>query len=289
MKLYWGWGEPEREDRGEEPVSRWIAPTLLKTPIARTTSNVSTPPCTLVVGACVLQVLRNDTLYDGLGVVMMTVSIGAAVACFEYSAAKLFLELHRQHECNQLLLDGATDGFGVVDSKSGVLVSVSPKMLETFGCSDLHGKNLDTLVDAADRAALPRLFGSVDKGIHSTPVLVVGESRSLPCHQNLASIAPHELRAHDETNLEGCSRFEAVASQSNSDDIGTCLLQQDHLHSAKEGAKGQSSLQEWMMLTSGKRSTTATLSLSSWTAASVLGHVSIGIQTSMHHRAETQE
>eukprot|EP00971_Amphidinium_carterae_P060604 1199491-Amphidinium_carterae.1 len=104
----------------------------------------------LIVVACMVAVLSSGNMRDGLPVLLLTVCTAAGWVCLEYSAASLFRKLHTQLECNQLLLDGATDGFGVVDSERGVLVSVSPKMAETFGCSDLQARRLDSLIDAAD-------------------------------------------------------------------------------------------------------------------------------------------
>eukprot|EP00971_Amphidinium_carterae_P139082 2756306-Amphidinium_carterae.1 len=109
----------------------------------------------------------------------------------EFCTASLFLELLRELECNQLLLDGVTDGFGVVDSETGKLVSVSPKMLDTFECSDLQGKHLESLVDPVDRCVLANFLGAMGKSkLQVAPVLLTCSSAGV---QFDARLVPYKM------------------------------------------------------------------------------------------------
>eukprot|EP00971_Amphidinium_carterae_P112261 2223740-Amphidinium_carterae.1 len=131
----------------------------------------------LIFAACLVAVLRYGSMTDGLPTILLTAVFGCGSMTFEFAVASLFRELHTELECNQLLLDGATDGFGVVDSENCVLVTASPKMLETFGYRSVQGQRLDTLVDTADHGVLAKFFGSVAKGVHPAPVLLTCSSQ----------------------------------------------------------------------------------------------------------------
>eukprot|EP00971_Amphidinium_carterae_P051036 1004833-Amphidinium_carterae.1 len=69
--------------------------------------------------ACIKSVLDCGSLAEGFPVTVATAFVAAGSMGSEFSLASLYLELHRERECNALLLDGATDGFGVVDSSTG--------------------------------------------------------------------------------------------------------------------------------------------------------------------------
>eukprot|EP00971_Amphidinium_carterae_P239959 4763657-Amphidinium_carterae.1 len=115
--------------------------------------------------------------YLGLGIILWTISMQ-----FEYATAYLFRQLQAELACNQRLLDGATDGFGVVDSEHGVVVSASPKMLSTFGCSEMQGQHLDAFVDSGD---VGNLAGFLGAAVHDSvpqvpvPVLVTCSSQKM--------------------------------------------------------------------------------------------------------------
>eukprot|EP00971_Amphidinium_carterae_P239079 4745901-Amphidinium_carterae.1 len=59
--------------------------------------------------ACVITVLRSGNMVDGLPTILFTTAVAFGSMSFEFAAAYLFRELHTELECNQRLLDGATD------------------------------------------------------------------------------------------------------------------------------------------------------------------------------------
>eukprot|EP00971_Amphidinium_carterae_P037045 727957-Amphidinium_carterae.1 len=150
----------------------------------------------LIFAACAVAVLRSGNMSDGVNILVVTAALMLGCIGFEHSVASLFRELHTELECNQLLLDGATDGFGMVDSQSSELVSASRKMLETFGLHDVQGQRLDTLIDTADHKGLATFFGSAGTG--PAAVLVTCTSQRL---QFDVRLVPYKM---DGTKLGFC-------------------------------------------------------------------------------------
>jgi len=112
--------------------------------------------------SCMATVLTTLTLAEAIPMLFLSVSTAAGCCSFEFAVAYLYRELQSQLECNRLLLDTATDGFGVVDSEDGLLVSASPKMLQTFRCSDMLGLSLRGFVVESDHGELARFLCGAD-------------------------------------------------------------------------------------------------------------------------------
>ena len=73
------------------------------------------------------------------------------LAAAEYCMALLFSELQAQLETTGRLLDGATDGFCVIDLATNQMSGVSAQLADTFGCNELDGARLIDFVEHQDK------------------------------------------------------------------------------------------------------------------------------------------
>jgi len=108
-----------------------------------------------------------------------TTLIAAGSVALEFTVASLYQEWQRQLHCNEKLLDGATDGFGVVDRLTGVVLTASPKLLETLE-SELVGESLwSGAASDRDAAALAQFFGDAARSISPQASLLTWTSESM--------------------------------------------------------------------------------------------------------------
>eukprot|EP00403_Amphidinium_massartii_P034941 CAMPEP_0178450490 /NCGR_PEP_ID=MMETSP0689_2-20121128/43153_1 /TAXON_ID=160604 /ORGANISM="Amphidinium massartii, Strain CS-259" /LENGTH=701 /DNA_ID=CAMNT_0020075961 /DNA_START=57 /DNA_END=2163 /DNA_ORIENTATION=- len=102
--------------------------------------------------------------------------IGCGCLIMEFTIASLYQKLQMELDCNQRLLDSATDGFGIVDSLTGKIVQASNKMCERFVASDASGTvvgmQLSSFVAHRDQVALGGFFGDAQHGLPPKAVLV---------------------------------------------------------------------------------------------------------------------
>eukprot|EP00403_Amphidinium_massartii_P005380 CAMPEP_0178382440 /NCGR_PEP_ID=MMETSP0689_2-20121128/6493_1 /TAXON_ID=160604 /ORGANISM="Amphidinium massartii, Strain CS-259" /LENGTH=628 /DNA_ID=CAMNT_0020002641 /DNA_START=143 /DNA_END=2026 /DNA_ORIENTATION=- len=119
--------------------------------------------------ACCM-VVSNSAMANEM---MVSISLLAAgCMALEFIIALLYCEWQSQRQCNQRILDGATDGFGVVDCQSGLVLEASPKMLKTMGKDDLVGQPLWSVLDVRDHPAVARFLGDPSRDQHPVDVLV---------------------------------------------------------------------------------------------------------------------
>jgi len=251
-----------------------------------------TVPCILL--PCIVAVWTRTSSTEAIPFVVLSTVMAFLCVQFEFATAYLFRQLQAELECNQRLLDNATDGFGVVDCERGVVMSASPKMLQTFGFSEMQGRHLSTLVDSSERDALGSFLGTDGKG--SVPVLLtcssqatqfevrfvpykmdgsktgffvqmVGESRKIlrdappPPAQHGSCHAPG-LR------LDRCRNFEGDTSQADSEDSPADLApdkSRNHCGHAAQELRADALLPLEPKVAVERRC--STLSLSSWTVS----------------------
>mmetsp|Transcript_61549 Transcript_61549/g.146842 ORF Transcript_61549/g.146842 Transcript_61549/m.146842 type:complete len:736 (-) Transcript_61549:108-2315(-) len=129
---------------------------------------------------------------DDLQILLNTTVISIGCLGMELAIASLYREWQTQLGCNQRLLDCATDGFGVVDCDSGIVLEASPKMLRTLDCSSnrLVGHPLKALVAAGDYSALTDFFGDAQQGVAPAAVMVTCMSERL---QFEVRMVPYQL------------------------------------------------------------------------------------------------
>eukprot|EP00403_Amphidinium_massartii_P005210 CAMPEP_0178384034 /NCGR_PEP_ID=MMETSP0689_2-20121128/7307_1 /TAXON_ID=160604 /ORGANISM="Amphidinium massartii, Strain CS-259" /LENGTH=696 /DNA_ID=CAMNT_0020004269 /DNA_START=95 /DNA_END=2186 /DNA_ORIENTATION=+ len=110
---------------------------------------------------------------DYLQDIVFTSLIAAASMCIEFAMASLYHEWQAQLRCNQKLLEGATDGFGVVDCITGfVLEACEPQDAETLASPSLVGQPLQSGIDDSQSDALSKFFGTTSPSLAPVPVLV---------------------------------------------------------------------------------------------------------------------
>jgi len=129
-----------------------------------------------VVFLCCSDIGKELQIGDLLMIFCVNSICAIGCICLEYFVASLYHTLQRQLDENRRLLDSATDGFGAVHCETGLLLSVSPKMAQTLGRSDLLGQHISTFIEARDHVALGQFLGS--GALEPTAVLVTCVSKA---------------------------------------------------------------------------------------------------------------
>jgi len=128
---------------------------------------------------CLVAMINAPMLLgDKMQILVLTVVVALGSVLLEFCMAFAFKEWQTESECNQRLLDLATDGFGVVCGSTGVLSQVSPKMAQTLGCDDPVGMQLHCFIEPRDHVALKNFFGHGTDGLDPQPVLVTCVSQT---------------------------------------------------------------------------------------------------------------
>mmetsp|Transcript_46873 Transcript_46873/g.111570 ORF Transcript_46873/g.111570 Transcript_46873/m.111570 type:complete len:711 (-) Transcript_46873:352-2484(-) len=143
---------------------------------------------------CIITALTTESLLHDAGpMVVVTLFASIGMVCLEYFLASMFHELQSQLDCNQRLLDFATDGFGIVDTRTRVLSNMSPKMAQTLGVKELQGFDLGSFVDLSDHPTLARFLGQDASSSASTQP----EAVLVTCHTGMvqfdARLVPYKL------------------------------------------------------------------------------------------------
>mmetsp|Transcript_23397 Transcript_23397/g.54413 ORF Transcript_23397/g.54413 Transcript_23397/m.54413 type:complete len:736 (-) Transcript_23397:204-2411(-) len=154
---------------------------------------------------CCLSMLNTPMLLgDKIQIVMTTAVTSLGSGLLEFCIAFAFKEWQSESECNRRLVDLATDGFGVVDGATGVLLHVSPKMAETVGCEEkVLGQRLDTFIDPRDVAALQQFYGSRCSNGEVQPPQAVLVTCISSAYFFEVRLVPYKLH-EDSTNIGFC-------------------------------------------------------------------------------------
>lgn len=134
-----------------------------------------------VTMAIYVKLSSQTTLVEVVSIPYMMLVCQVVCIAAEYGIASLFSELQVQLATIRRLLDGATDGFCTMDLVTQTMVSASPGLTDTLGCSCLVGTRLTDFVAANDKEKLAFNIGRDHLGeIDLSPMLVTCHCRSDP-------------------------------------------------------------------------------------------------------------
>jgi len=180
----------------------------------------------LICSVTMLGVVMATTWDDAFPILVLTATTATVCFQFEYSVAHMYRQLRAERDCNQRLLDSATDGFGVVDCNSGVLLNVSPKMMDSFDCNDMQGQHLESYVDTFDQAALRTFLGVADNK-QPDPILITCLSKT---SQFEVRLVPYKM---DGTTMGFCVQTVGESRSNVVDRVAapaSCHTEGGHLH-----------------------------------------------------------
>jgi len=234
-----------------------------------------------VVNACTVEA-EVISIGDILQTMMVTAFTAFGCVCLEFFVASLYHELQTQLDGNKRLLDTATDGFGTVDSTTGCLTQVSPKMAQTLNRMDLLGESLCAFVDGRDHNLLHQFYGDAEQGVQPCAILVTCnagtmefEVRLIPyracgtdigfCVQMVGE--PRSTLPASQTGQQFPSEEDAKRTSSSNDEVVQANLPRSGDQTETEG-EGPTPLREFPRYFRDDASHTSnTLTLSSWTAS----------------------